>query len=118
MWGEVSEIRNHYNELLLEFDQKATERTIKIRFLLFNDGLGFRYEFEKQKNLNYFRVANERTEFALTGDHKAFWIPGDYDTNEYLLHNHQAFGSRWPRKWMELALVRMDILQKMQCRVR
>jgi hypothetical protein len=83
VWGEVSEIRNHYNELLLEFDQKATERTIKIRFRLFNDGLGFRYEFEKQKNLNYFRVANERTEFALTGDHKAFWIPGDYDTNEY-----------------------------------
>lgn len=83
VWGEVSEIRNHYNELLLEFEQKATERTIKIRFRLFNDGLGFRYEFEKQKNLNYFRVADERTEFALTGDHKAFWIPGDYDTNEY-----------------------------------
>lgn len=83
VWGEVSEIRNHYNELLLEFEQKATERTIKIRFRLFNDGLGFRYEFEKQKNLNYFRVADERTEFALTGDHKAFWIPGDFDTNEY-----------------------------------
>ena len=83
VWGEVSEIRNHYNELLLEFEQKATERTIKIRFRLFNDGLGFRYEFDKQKNLNYFRVADERTEFVLTGDHKAFWIPGDYDTNEY-----------------------------------
>jgi len=83
VWGEVKEIRNNYNELLVVLEQKAEQRTMKIRFRLFNDGLGFRYEFDKQPNLNYFRIADEKTEFALTGDHKAFWIPGDYDTNEY-----------------------------------
>jgi len=84
VWGEVSKIRNHYNEMLVVLDQKAEQRSIKIRFRLFNDGLGFRYEFDKQPNLNYFQVAEERTQFALTGDHKTFWIPGDYDTNEYI----------------------------------
>jgi hypothetical protein len=83
VWGEVSEIRNNYNELLIVLEQKAEQRTMKIRFRLFNDGLGFRYEFDKQHNLNYFQVADERTQFAMTGDHKTFWIPGDYDTNEY-----------------------------------
>jgi len=83
VWGEVSEIRSNYNELLVVLEQKAEQRTIKIRFRLFNDGLGFRYEFDKQPNLNYFQIADERTQFALTGDHKTFWIPGDYDTNEY-----------------------------------
>ena len=83
VWGEVSEIRNNYNELLVVLEQKTEERIMKIRFRLFNDGLGFRYEFEKQTNLNYFQVADEMTQFALTGDHKTFWIPGDYDTNEY-----------------------------------
>jgi len=83
VWGEVSEIRSNYNELLVVLEQKAEQRIMKIRFRLFNDGLGFRYEFDKQPNLNYFQVLNERTQFALTGNHKTFWIPGDYDTNEY-----------------------------------
>ena len=83
VWGEVSKIRSHYNELLVCLSQKTENRTMKIRFRLFNDGLGFRYEFEKQPNLNYFQIADEKTQFALTGDHITFWIPGDYDTNEY-----------------------------------
>jgi hypothetical protein len=84
VWGEVKLIRNHYKELCITLLQgKANNRTITIRFRLFNDGLGFRYEFPMQDNLNYFTVADELTQFSLTGDHVAFWIPGDYDTNEY-----------------------------------
>lgn len=83
VWGEETEIRNHYNELALTLKQNETERQVIIRFRLFNDGLGFRYEFPEQKNLTYFVVKEERTEFAMTGDHTAFWIPGDYDTQEY-----------------------------------
>lgn len=83
IWGEVKEIRNHYNELLVELEQKEPNRTMKIRFRLFDDGLGFRYEFDKQPNLSYFQVQDEKTQFAMTGDHKIFWIPGDFDTNEY-----------------------------------
>lgn len=83
VWGEETEIRNYYNELALKLKQNETERQVIIRFRLFNDGLGFRYEFPEQKNLTYFVVKEERTEFAMTGDHTAFWIPGDYDTQEY-----------------------------------
>jgi hypothetical protein len=83
VWGEETAIKNHYNELALTLKQNETERQIIIRFRLFNDGLGFRYEFPEQKNLNYFVLKEERTEFAMTGDHTAFWIPGDYDTQEY-----------------------------------
>jgi len=83
VWGEETEIRNHYNELALTLKQNEPERQVIIRFRLFNDGLGFRYEFPEQKNLTYFVVKEERTEFAMTGDHTAFWIPGDYDTQEY-----------------------------------
>ncbi|WP_437397009.1 glycoside hydrolase family 97 protein [Flagellimonas lutimaris] len=83
VWGEVAEIRNHYNELAVTLEQKETERIMTIRFRLFDDGLGFRYEFPQQKNLVYFVIKEERTEFAMTGDHTAFWIPGDYDTQEY-----------------------------------
>lgn len=83
VWGEVKQIRNHYNEMAVTLDQKAQNRNIIIRFRLFDDGLGFRYEFPLQKNLNYFVIKEERTQFAMTGDHKAFWIPGDYDTQEY-----------------------------------
>ena len=83
VWGEVKQIRNHYNEMAVTLDQKAQDRCIIIRFRLFDDGLGFRYEFPLQKNLNYFVIKEERTQFAMTGDHKAFWIPGDYDTQEY-----------------------------------
>ncbi len=83
VWGEVSEIENKCNELLVTLEQKKEQHYVKIRFRLFNDGLGFRYEFDKQPTLNYFQITEENTEFALTGNHKAFWIPGDYDTNEY-----------------------------------
>lgn len=83
VWGEVKQIRNHYNEMAVTLDQKAQDRNIIIRFRLFDDGLGFCYEFPLQKNLNYFVIKEERTQFAMTGDHKAFWIPGDYDTQEY-----------------------------------
>ena len=83
VWGEETAIRNHYNELAITLKQNKTERQVIIRFRLFNDGLGFRYEFPEQKNLTYFIVKEERTEFAMTGDHTAFWIPGDYDTQEY-----------------------------------
>ncbi|MBR8706734.1 glycoside hydrolase family 97 protein [Bacteroides pyogenes] len=83
VWGEEKEIRNHYNELAATLHQTETDRQLLIRFRLFNDGLGFRYEFPRQKNLNYFIIKDERTQFAMTGDHTAFWIPGDYDTQEY-----------------------------------
>ena len=83
VWGEEKEIRNHYNELTVTLDQPANERSLRIRFRLFNDGLGFRYEFPQQPHLNYFVIKEERTQFAMTGDHTAYWIPGDYDTQEY-----------------------------------
>ena len=83
VWGEVAQIRNHYNELAVTLEQKAQNRNMIIRFRLYNDGLGFRYEFPLQRNLNYFIVKEEHTQFAMTGDHLAFWIPGDYDTQEY-----------------------------------
>ncbi|SHH07753.1 Glycosyl-hydrolase 97 C-terminal, oligomerisation [Flavobacterium micromati] len=83
VWGEVAAIRNHYNELAVTLNQKETDRKVIIRFRMFNDGLGFRYEFPSQKNLTYFVIKEERTQFAMTGDHTAFWIPGDYDTQEY-----------------------------------
>ena len=83
VWGEESQIRNHYNEMAVTLNQKAQERNLVIRFRLFDDGLGFRYEFPLQENLNYFVIKEEHTQFAMTGDHTAFWIPGDYDTQEY-----------------------------------
>jgi glucan 1,4-alpha-glucosidase len=83
VWGEVKNIRNHYKELAITFTQAVTLRTMIIRFRLFNDGLGFRYEFPKQSNLQHFVITDELTEFIMAGDHKTFWIPGDYDTNEY-----------------------------------
>jgi len=83
VWGEHKKIRNHYNELLLTLVQDKTDRIVKLRFRLFNDGLGFRYEFPEQENLTYFVVKEEKTQFAMGGDHKTFWIPGDYDTQEY-----------------------------------
>ena len=84
VWGEQKTIRNNYNEMLVNLTQASQQnRLIRIRFRLFNDGLGFRYEFPEQKNLNYFIIKEEKTQFALAGDHKAFWLPGDYDTQEY-----------------------------------
>lgn len=83
VWGEESEIRNHYNELAVTLHQPENDRQMIIRFRLFNDGLGFRYEFPQQKNLNYFVIKEEHSQFAMAGNHTAFWIPGDYDTQEY-----------------------------------
>ncbi len=84
VWGEVSSIRNHYNQLTVKLREKnPPRRLLTIVFRVFEDGVGFRYEFPKQPNLGYFIISNELTEFRLTGDHKTFWIPGDYDTNEY-----------------------------------
>lgn len=83
VWGEVKEIRNNYNELAVSLIQKGSDRQLQIRFRLFDDGLGFRYEFPQQPNLNYFVIREERTEFAVNGDIMAHWIPGDYDTQEY-----------------------------------
>lgn len=83
VWGEQSSIRNHYNELAVTLRQPATDRRIIVRFRLYDDGMGFRYEFPEQEALTYFVIAEEKSQFALTGDHTAFWIPGDYDTQEY-----------------------------------
>ena len=83
VWGEESSIRNHYNELLVQLKQIKNNRFLNIRFRLFDDGLGFRYEFPDQKDLTYFVVAEELTEFAMTGNHTAWWVAGDYDTQEY-----------------------------------
>lgn len=84
VWGEVSSIRNHYNQVTVHLRQKTGQkRLMNIIFRVFEDGVGFRYEFPKQPNLKYFIVSNELTGFNLAGDHKVFWIPGDYDTNEY-----------------------------------
>ena len=83
VWGEESEIRNHYNELAVTLNQPKFDRHIIIRFRVYNEGMGLRYEFPQQKNLNYFVIREERTQFAMTGDHTAWWIPGDYDTQEY-----------------------------------
>ncbi|OJW76033.1 MAG: alpha-glucosidase [Spirosoma sp. 48-14] len=85
VWGEVAQIRNHYKELALTLTDKGTSGIrLLVRFRVFNDGVGFRYEFPEQKTLTHFIVADEKTQFALSGDHKTFWQPGDYDSNEYL----------------------------------
>ncbi len=83
VWGEENTIRNRYTELCVTLTQPDLDRYIKVRFRLFDDGLGFRYEFPAQKNLTYFTLKEEHTQFAMTGDHTAWWIPGDYDTQEY-----------------------------------
>ena len=83
VWGEESQIRNQYNEMFVSLEQSTTSRTMNIRFRVFNEGMGFRYEFPQQQNLGQFIISQERTQFSLTGDHTAFWIPGDYDTQEY-----------------------------------
>lgn len=82
VWGETSEIRNHYNEMLVHLLQPTNNRKIMVRFRIYDDGVGFRYEFPQQKELNYFVIKEEHTQFAMAGDHKAWWLPGDYDTQE------------------------------------
>lgn len=99
VWGEESQIRNHYNEMVVSLKQNETDRIILIRFRLFDSGLGFRYEFPQQENLVYFVIKEEKSQFAMTGDHTAFWIPGDYDSQEYdytkskLSEIHEIFDS-------------------------
>ena len=88
VWGEEASIRNHYNELLVNLEQPAEREgrkpaVMQIRFRLYDDGLGFRYEFPQENALTYFKIAEELTQFAMTGDHTAWWISGDYDTQEY-----------------------------------
>ena len=82
VWGETATIRNHYVEYAAVLQQQSSNRTILIRFRVYDDGIGFRYEFPQQRELNYFLIKEERSEFAMAGDHKAFWLPGDYDTQE------------------------------------
>ena len=82
VWGETSKIRNHYNEMLVHLLQPTNNRKIMVRFRIYDDGVGFRYEFPQQKELNYFVIKEEHTQFAMAGDHKAWWLPGDYDTQE------------------------------------
>ncbi len=85
VWGEVSSIRNQYKQLVLKLsDRSGSGIQLEIIFRVFNEGVGFRYSFPQQAKLNHFIVSDELTEFALTGDHKTFWIPGDYDTNEFM----------------------------------
>lgn len=82
VWGETATIRNHYNELEVDLNQPSSDRNIVIRFRVYNDGMGLRYEFPQQKALNYFLIKEEHTQFAMAGDHTAWWLPGDYDTQE------------------------------------
>jgi len=83
VWGETRDIRNHYNELLAHLEQPSTGRFMDIRFRVYDDGTGFRYEFPQQNNLTYFVIKEEHSQFAMDGDHTAWWIAGDYDTQEY-----------------------------------
>lgn len=83
VWGETRDIRNHYNELIVEMKQPETDRYMNLRFRVYDDGMGFRYEFPQQKNLVYFVVKEEHSQFGMDGDHTAWWIAGDYDTQEY-----------------------------------
>ena len=83
VWGQTATIRNHYKEMAVTLNQAATKRNIVIRFRVYDDGMGLRYEFPQQDELNYFVIKEERTQFAMDGDHTAWWIPGDYDTQEY-----------------------------------
>jgi hypothetical protein len=82
VWGQYKKIRNHYNELEVDLNQPSSDRNIIIRFRVYNDGMGLRYEFPQQKSLNYFIIKEEHTQFAMAGDHTAWWLPGDYDSQE------------------------------------
>src|SRR6185503_2466782 len=84
VWGEQSSIRNRYKQLVVQLrDKSGSAIMVTVIFRVFNDGIGFRYQFPKQEKLNHFVIADELTQFAMSGDHKTFWIPGDYDTNEF-----------------------------------
>jgi hypothetical protein len=83
VWGEEKQIRNRYNEMSVRLVQDNTNRQMTLRFRLYDEGIAFRYEFPAQKDFNYFVIKEEKTQFAMTGDHTAWWIAGDYDTQEY-----------------------------------
>lgn len=83
VWGETRDIRNHYNEMFVELEKPSNGRYMNLRFRVYDDGVGFRYEFPQQQYLPYFVVKAEHTQFAMSGDNTAWWIPGDYDTQEY-----------------------------------
>ncbi len=94
VWGETATIRNHYNELAVTLNQAATGRTMIIRFRVYDDGMGLRYEFPQQASLNYFIIKEEHTQFAMAGDHTAWWLPGDYDTQEQETQETKLSGIR------------------------
>ena len=94
VWGETATIRNHYNELLVSLSQDHTGRQMNIRFRVYDDGMGLRYEFPQQDSLVYFIVKEEHTQFAMTGDHTAWWLPGDYDTQEQETQESRLFEIR------------------------
>ena len=94
VWGETATIRNHYNELAVTLNQPSSQRNIIIRFRVYDDGMGLRYEFPQQKELNYFIIKEEHTQFAMAGDHIAWWLPGDYDTQEQETQETKLSGIR------------------------
>ena len=94
VWGETATIRNHYNELAVTLNQTATGRSMIIRFRVYDDGMGLRYEFPQQTALNYFIIKEEHTQFAMAGDHTAWWLPGDYDTQEQETQETKLSGIR------------------------
>ena len=94
VWGEWSQIRNNYNEMEVNLNQPASQRDIIIRFRVYDYGMGLRYEFPQQKELNYFLIKEEHTQFAMTGDHTAWWLPGDYDTQEQETQETKLSGIR------------------------
>lgn len=94
VWGETATIRNHYNELVVTLNQPSSQRNIIIRFRVYDDGMGLRYEFPQQKELNYFIIKEEHTQFAMAGDHTAWWLPGDYDTQEQETQETKLSGIR------------------------
>lgn len=94
VWGETKDIRNHYNELAVDLHQPKEQRNMVLRFRVYDDGMGFRYEFPQQKELNYFIIKEERSQFAMAGDHTAWWLPGDYDTQEQETQETKLSGIR------------------------
>jgi len=107
VWGEQSSIRNHYRQLVLQLkDKTGSGILLTIIFRVFNDGIGFRYQFPKQDKLNHFVIADELTQFAMSGDHKTFWIPGDYDSNEFAYYTTKLseIDATWGGKAQEIAV--------------
>lgn len=109
VWGETAEIRDHYNEMLYAL-KGGDGRRINIRFRLYNDGLGFRYEIPAQGGIGVLRIRDEATEFRLTADHMAWWIPGDYDSNEHLYNTSRISGMDVSRYMQEQNILTQHIV--------